>query len=170
MTLGTAVAVGAIIGLILTIVLCIMVVPEKKRSTLNNKFLVALHDIFNFKDLLLEKIIKVLYVLTTVACVCIGFFMLFSSNRYYDYYYGGYIGGQSYFLAGLLVMILGPIVLRITYEFMMLTILLVKNVIDINKKLAAPAAPAAPVAPKAPEAPVAPVAPVAEPVVTETIE
>ena len=57
MTLGTAVAIGAINGLILTIVLCIMVVPEKKRSTLNNKFLVALHDIFNFKDLLLEKFI-----------------------------------------------------------------------------------------------------------------
>ena len=61
-------------------------------------------------------------------------------------------------------MILGPIVLRITYEFMMLAILLVKNVIDINKKLPAPEAPVAP------KAPVAPVEPVAEPVVTETIE
>ena len=165
MTLGTAVAIGAIIGLILTVVLCIMVVPEKKRSTLNNKFLVVLHDIFNFKDLLLEKIIKVLYVLTTVACVCIGFFMLFSSNRYYDYYYGTYIGGQSYFLPGLLLMVLGPIVLRITYEFMMLTILLVKNVIDINKKLKAPEAPVAPKAPVAPAEPVVHEEPKAEPTV-----
>ena len=87
--------------------------------------------------------------------------MLFSSNRHYDYYYGATIGGQSYFLPGLLLMVLGPIVLRITYEFMMLTILLVKNVIDINKKLKAPEAPVAP------KAPVAPVEPVAEPVVHE---
>ncbi len=167
MNLATACGVGGIIGLIATIVLCIMVVPEKKRATLNNKFLVVLHDIFNFKDLLLEKILKVLYVLSTVVSVCIGFFMLFASERYYDYYYGGYYGGQSYFLAGLLVIVLAPIVLRVVYEFMMLTILLVKNVIDINKKLAAPKAPEAPVAP---EAPAAPATPVAEPVVTETQE
>ncbi len=167
MNLATACAVGGVIGLILTIVLCIMVVPEKKRGTLGNKFLVVLHDIFNFKDLLLEKILKGLYILTTVTSVCIGFFLLFASERYYDYYYGGYIGGQSYFGVGLLVLIVAPIALRIVYEFMMLTILLVKNVIDINKKLASPKASEAPVAP---EAPVEPAAPVAEPVVTETVE
>ena len=36
---------------------------------------------------------------------------------------------------GFIVMILGPIIIRITYEFIMMQILLLKNVMDINKKV-----------------------------------
>ena len=39
---------------------------------------------------------------------------------------------------GLLLMILGPIVVRLIFEFLMMALLLVKNVISINNKLRAP--------------------------------
>ena len=41
-----------------------------------------------------------------------------------------YVGAR-----GLLMMILGPIIIRLAYEFIMMFILLVKNVIQINNKL-----------------------------------
>ena len=52
---------------------------------------------------------------------------------------------QSTFLYGLGILLLGPLVLRVTYEFVMMAILLVQNVIAINRKMKAPAA--APVSP-----------------------
>ena len=62
---------------------------------------------------------------------------------------------------GLLIAILGPVAVRILYEGIMLVIVLVKNVIQINRKLpenpkeeAAPAAPAAPAVSVPPAAPV----------------
>ena len=39
---------------------------------------------------------------------------------------------------GLLLMILGPIVVRLIFEFLMMALLLVKNVISINNKLRVP--------------------------------
>lgn len=44
--------------------------------------------------------------------------------------YGQWLGGY-----GILVMILGPIVIRLVYELLMMVIILIKNVISINNKL-----------------------------------
>lgn len=63
--------------------------------------------------------------------------MLFSGETSSSFW-GGTSSFQSYALRGLLTMILGPIVVRIVYELLMLTIILVQNVITINKKLPAP--------------------------------
>ena len=54
--------------------------------------------------------------------------MLISVN--YGFYTDMWMGG-----IGLLIMIIGPIVIRILFESTMLFILLVQNVIEINKKL-----------------------------------
>lgn len=82
-------------------------------------------------------------------------------------------------------MVLGPIAVRLCYELLMMAVLLLKNVISINRKLknqnersadadlfavpelhrtqpakpAAPVAPVVPVAPAQPETPAQPVAP-----------
>lgn len=126
MPIGTAVILGSICAIAATIALFILVIPESKKETIaNNKFLLFLHDLFNFKTLYLEWIVKALYVLTTTACVGIGFFMLFAGYR-------GYI---SYAGPGFVLMILGPIIARITYESTMYIILLVKNTMQINGKL-----------------------------------
>jgi len=119
----------AFVGMILTLV---FITPKSKRPTLP-KFFKFLHDLFNFNFLIIEKILKALYILSTLFIFCLGFFMLFSGYQSYDFYgYGSSF--QSFAGYGILIMLLGPIVIRISYEFLMLTILLVKNVIEINKR------------------------------------
>ena len=106
-----------ILALIITIAVYILIMPESKRAGMSG-FPAILHDIFQFKSFLVEKIVKFLYVFSTIYLFVFGFFTLFKQ-----------------FGSGLALMLLGPIVLRIVYELFMLAILLVKNVIDINRKL-----------------------------------
>ncbi|MBE7037015.1 MAG: zinc-ribbon domain-containing protein [Ruminococcaceae bacterium] len=112
-----------VIALVFSIICFVVVLPEKQYSSLN-PFLKAVADIFNFKSLLIEKILKFFYLFSTVFIIVYGFFSMFSGDRY-----------TNMFLPGLLTMILGPIILRLSYEFLMMIVLLVKNVIEINKKL-----------------------------------
>lgn len=111
-----------------TVLAYIFIIPEKKRATLN-KFGKFVHDLLNFKFLIVEKLVQFFYVLLTAFVICLGFFMLFYVQSYgwgYTQWYGGY---------GLLLMIVGPIVVRLSYELIMMAILVVKNVIQINNKL-----------------------------------
>ena len=105
-------------------------VPEKKREKLGafGKFL---HDTCNFKYLMVEKILQALYIFTTAAVIIFGVLMLFRTE--YNYWTGDRIWMGGY---GLLIIILGPIAIRLSYELMMMAILLLKNVISINHKLA----------------------------------
>ena len=123
----------AIVG---TILLGIMIMPERKRITLN-KFGKVMHDIFNFKGLLIESVLKYIYVFATCYTIGLGFFALFWTREYYSG--GGLFGATSstewmgYY--GLIVLVVGPIAIRLAFETMMMFILLVKNTIQINNKL-----------------------------------
>ena len=83
----------------------------------------------------MEKILQALYIFATAFAVIYGFFMLFSFRTidYYLYTKLQWNGGW-----GLLLMIGGPIGIRLAYEFMMMFILLLKNVIQINNKIKQP--------------------------------
>ena len=63
----------AFIGIVATIVFTILaykyIVPEKKRANLN-KLGQFLNDVFNFKFLIVEKILQFLYVLSTIKDHC----------------------------------------------------------------------------------------------------
>lgn len=131
-TLPFAIAVGSLLAIAATVLLYIFIIPEKRGATLP-KFGKFLHNLFTFKDLMLEKILGFLYTLSTVSCVCIGFMMIFGFY-YYNYGYPD-IYSHWYGLEGILIMIAGPIALRIAFEIVMMFILLVKNVIQINQKL-----------------------------------
>ena len=131
MSAQTACIIGFIFALAATVLALIFITPGKRRKGLN-KFLAIVADIFNFKGLLVEYIIKVLYIFSTLYVIFSGFFMLFSWESYVSFYYSY---SEYYGLNGLLLMVLGPILLRITFEFMMMFILLVKNTIQINNKL-----------------------------------
>lgn len=144
-----------------TIVAMILIVPEKKGAKLKG-FGAFLHNILNFKSFLVEKIFHFLYVLCMCACIFGGFFMLFNFEEVYHYggyYYDGYWTTEWNGYWGFLIMIGGPIAVRIAYEFIMMFILAVKNILEINRKLKgdvtveAPATPVAPVAPAAPAQP-----------------
>ena len=112
-----------ILAIAATVLAFIFIVPEKKREKLNafGKFL---HDTCNFKYLVVEKLLQALYIFLTAYFILKGFFMLFQTS------YGTWLGG-----AGLAIMIISPIVLRLVYELLMMAVILVKNVIMINKKL-----------------------------------
>ncbi len=144
----------AIVG---TIVSFILIVPDKRRNALP-KFFKFLHDLFNFKFLSIEKIMQAFYIFSTFYVVVYGFFFLFTftEDRRGNISWEGWIG--------FLIMLLGPVVIRIAYEMLMMFIILVKNTNQINNKLGtsyaetpkkadAPAAPATPAAPAA-QAPV----------------
>ncbi len=110
-----------------TVLAYFFIVPEKKYDKLN-RFGKILHNLVNFKSLIIEKILQALYILSTAFVILLGFFMLFyvENNWYRNVWYGGY---------GIVLILFGPIVVRLTYEFSMMIVLLVKNVIQINNKL-----------------------------------
>lgn len=128
-----AVILGVLHAIAATVLLYIMVLPKRKDGKLN-AFLQQVHNFFNVKKLYLEEVLKFLYVLSSVLMVCVGFFMLLGYEYGYNYYG---LEKQSTFLPGLLVMVLGPVVLRLVYEGIMMFILLVKNTMEINNKLKA---------------------------------
>lgn len=120
---GALSVVATVLAIAATVLAFIFIVPEKRREKLNafGKFL---HDTFNFRYLVVEKIFQALYIFATAAVILNGFFMLFT------FVYGTWLGGY-----GILLMIFGPIVVRLVYELLMMIIILIKNVISINNKL-----------------------------------
>ena len=119
----TMLIIAGVLALVATVLAFIYVVPEKKREKLGafGKFL---HDTCNFKYLMVEKILQALYIFTTAAVIIFGVLMLFRTE--YNYWTGDRIWMGGY---GLLIIILGPIAIRLSYELMMMAILLLKNVI-----------------------------------------
>lgn len=126
--LGVFSIIGGILAVVATVLAYVFIVPESRREKLNafGKFL---HDTFNFKYLIVEKILQALYIFFTADLIILGFFMLFAAPE--DFF------GQRHWLGGygILIMILGPILIRLMYELLMMAILLLKNVISINNKL-----------------------------------
>ena len=106
-----------VLAVVLTILAFIFIVPEKRRAKLNafGKFL---HDTCNFNYLLIEKLLQALYIFLTVFSILTGAYTLFKS-----------------FGIGLVIMIGLPLLIRLIYEFLMMTVLLLKHVIMIDNKL-----------------------------------
>ena len=117
--LGIFTIVGGILAIVATVLAYVFIVPEKRREKLNafGKFL---HDTCNFKYLIVEKILQALYIFFTADMIILGFFMLFAAPK--DYF------GNRHWLGvyGILTMILGPIMIRLVYELLMMAVLLSK--------------------------------------------
>ncbi len=132
MNFGVAIVLGSIAAVVLTILMYVKILPRKMDGTFEKPFYQFLHDFFHFKKLYLEEVLKAIFTLATVACVVIGALLLISTYEtwgYYDTY------RESTAPYGLLILIGGPIALRLVYESMMMFILLVKNTMEINNKL-----------------------------------
>lgn len=131
--------VASIIALILAlgaaVVMFIFVMPKKKDGKLP-KILQIFHDIAHFKQFFLGYALKAMYIIATVFCLVYGFILLFGVETHSSSFYGyGYTTTTSTFGTGILIMILGPIAVRLTYELAIMFITLVQNVADINNKL-----------------------------------
>jgi hypothetical protein len=135
MSIQTALVLGLIFALVATVALFVFVLPQKKNGQMG-PFLQFLHDTFHFKKLFLELILKILYAFSTCLSIFSGFFLLFSRTEYIsNYYFSQSIHYESTAMMGLFFLIVGPIVLRIAYEFFMILILAAKTLLEINRKL-----------------------------------
>lgn len=129
MNIGTSIGIGAVLALIAAIVVMVLITPNSKEGQLHG-FAKFLRDYFLMRYLVIESILRFIFILSTCACIFCGFFLLFGKTpSFYGY------GGSSTAGAGLLIMVLGPIFTRISYEFMMITIMLLKNTMEINAKM-----------------------------------
>jgi len=127
MPYGIAIVLGMVFAVAATVLAYIFIIPESRRSG-TSKLIQILHDILNFKHLLIETIMKFLYVFGTLASVSVGFFMLFSVQRYGSYY------TRSMFSTGLIMLFVVPILLRLVFEATMLMVIMAKHLGEINKK------------------------------------
>ena len=111
--LSDGLMVFAVLAAIAAMVLAfIFLVPEKRRAKLNG-FGKFIHDTLNFKYLIISKVLQAFYIFSTAFVIIGGFFMLFQTD-----FLGRWMGGY-----GLLVMLLGPIIIRVAYELLMLSLL-----------------------------------------------
>ncbi|MBR4425849.1 MAG: hypothetical protein IKS66_07925 [Oscillospiraceae bacterium] len=116
-----------------TVAICLFILPKSKANH-SNVYIAKAHDIVNFKSLLIDKLIKVLYIFSTCFTVLFAIFELFAGLP---------------FLWFLILLIGGPILIRLLYESFMLFVLLTQNVIEINRKLGgSPAEPEVPAVPR----------------------
>ncbi len=128
-------AISVIAAIVLTILIAVLVLPEKRRPELS-PFFQKLHDLIQFRHLWVETILKVLYIFTTLLICLFGFSLLF-----------GYT-----FLVGVFVILIGIFVTRLMYELILVTLLILKNTRQINEKLGkSPKAPLMGLDPEAPE-------------------
>ena len=122
--------IAVILAIAATVLAFIFFVPEKRREKMNafGKFL---HDLCNFKFLVVEKVLQTLYIFATAYIIIYGVLQLFNVQENFWTGKSTWMGG-----VGLLYIILGPIAVRLSFELLMMAVLLVKNVITINNKLA----------------------------------
>jgi len=109
-------AIAAIIALVGGILLYFLFVKAKEEP--KGKFLKWLKDFLAFRIMWIEPILKVVYYVATI------FVMLFSFSFLS-------LGGTGV-LMWLMMLVLGPIVIRLGYEFTMMFIMIWRNTKDIS--------------------------------------
>lgn len=89
----------------------------KSKNNPKGKFLKWLKDFLDFRVMWLEPILKVVYYIATIAVILISF---------------GFLGyGGTGVLMFFLTLVLGPILVRLGYEFTMMFIMIWRNTKDI---------------------------------------
>ena len=116
-----------LLSIVGTVLLCVFFMPEKNKNKYG-KFGTFMHNLINFNTLFVETVLKIVYIFATLATIFYGFFTMFTPL------FSRYIHAEVT-LTGLLTLILGPIVIRIVYELIMLMIILTNKVIAINNRL-----------------------------------
>ena len=94
----------------------------KSKTEPKGKFLKWLKDFLSFRVMWIEPILKVVYYIATIAVILISFGFLSMGGA----------GVLMFFMC----LILGPVVVRLGYEFTMMFIMIWKNTRDIAEKVA----------------------------------
>ena len=116
-SVGTWMIIALVVAIIGGIVGYFLFVAKPKSKEYTG-FVAWLHEFLNFKKLFISSILKITYMILAIYITLASF---------------GFIGTSALAFFGMLI--LGNLGLRIVYELIMLTITLVDNTSEINKKL-----------------------------------
>ena len=109
---GIIASVLAVIGGILV---CFLFIKKDNKGL--SKKLVTLKELLDFRIMIIEPILKVLYLIGTIYVILVSFSFISVS-----------------FLLFLVILILGPIVIRLVYEGFLIMIMIWKNTKEIAQK------------------------------------
>lgn len=114
---GTAIwtIIAFVIAIAAGIMIYFMFIKNNKKF---DKKLETLRNILDFKVMLVEPILKITYLCLTVFIILFSFSLISYS-----------------FVSFLLVLIFGPLLVRITYEFSLILVMIWKNTKEINENL-----------------------------------
>ena len=98
------------------IVAYFLFIKPKTKNT--NKYLIWAKDFFEFKTMVIEDLLKVLYLGMTIYITLVSFMLIPES-----------------FIKFLIVIVGGNVLLRLAFEGMLMLVMIWKNTSEINKKL-----------------------------------
>ena len=117
---STWIIISAVLAIVGGIVAYIMFVSKENNGEYTG-FLASLHEFLNFKKYFINIILKVMYLITAIFITLASFSFISVSIA-------------SFFM----MLILGNIFARISYEVLLMVITIVDNVTEINKKMSKP--------------------------------
>lgn len=116
--------IGGLIWVILSVILSIVggflvyFMFVKSNEKFESKFLNWLRDFLDFKKMSIEVILKITYIISAISLTLESFLLIGAS-----------------FIAFLLVLVFGNVLLRVVYELISIRVMIWKNTAEINKKL-----------------------------------
>ena len=111
------VVISAILAVIGGIVLYFTFLSKKNEGKFTG-FLGWMYDFLTFKKMMIENLLKILYLIAAIF-ITLGSFALISTS----------------FIAFLMTLVFGNIAARVVYELFLVTLVICRNTTDINKKL-----------------------------------
>lgn len=109
--------IAAILAVVGGIVLYFTFLSKKNEGKFTG-FLGWMYDFLTFKKMMIENLLKILYLIAALF-ITLGSFALISTS----------------FLAFLMMLIFGNVAARVVYELLLVTLVICRNTTDINKKL-----------------------------------
>lgn len=113
-----------IVALVVALVLFFAFLSPRNEGKFHG-FLGWVYEFLNFRKLMLEAVLRIIYMVVAVFLLLFGLAYIFIGL--------GNIGQNL--LTGLGIAVLGNVVVRLLYELIMLFVLICRNVADINRKL-----------------------------------
>lgn len=113
---GTWMTISLVLAIIGGILIYVLFVKSNKKQ--DNKFLAWCKDFFDYKKMLIEDLLKAIYLVLAIYITLSSF---------------AFIGTN--FATFILTLLIGNVVLRLIFEGSLVLIMIWKNTIEINKKL-----------------------------------
>lgn len=115
---ATFLVIAILAAIILGVVLYFTFLNKKNEGKYNGAA-EKIYNFFNFNKFYVEDVMKLLYIVSTAVLTVIAIVILFTQSL----------------LGGILILIIGNVALRISYELIMMFIILCRKTVSVDKKL-----------------------------------